>query len=68
MSDSSSIKLQDLRTPNLLKRDSNKDFFQQNLQSFEEHLVLSPAANSAALRFPACNFDKKETPANIVFL
>ena len=67
MSESSLIKLQALRTPTLLKRDSNTDFFQQNLQNFEEHLVLSPAANSAALRLPACNFVKRETPAKMFF-
>ena len=63
MSESSLIKLQALRTPTLLKRDSNTDFFQRNL-----FYRLSPAATSAGLRFPTCNFVKKEAPAKMFFL
>ena len=70
MSESYLIKLQALRTPTSLKRYSNTDFFPANLQNFYEHLVLQtpPAAASAGLRFPACNFVKKGTPAKIFFL
>ena len=68
MSEPSLIKLQAL-TPTLLKRDSNTDFFQQNLKNFKNTLFyrLPPAAGSAGLRFPACNFVKKETPAKMFF-
>ena len=69
MSETSLIELQSLRTLTLLKRDSNTDFFQRNLQTFKETLFyrLSPVAASASLRFSACNFVKKETPAKIFF-
>ena len=39
---------------NFIKRDSNKD-------------SRSPVAASASLRFPACNFVKKENPAKMFF-
>ena len=67
MSESSLIKLQALRAPTLLKGDFNTDFFQRDLQNFSEHLVLQTAA-SAGLRFPVCNFLKKETREKIFFL
>ena len=39
MSESSLIKLQALRTPSLLKRDSNTGFFPRNLRNFYEQLL-----------------------------
>ena len=60
-------KLQALRTPTLFKRDSNTEFSFEICKIFKNNLFyrLSPAAASASLRFPACNFVKKENPAKM---
>ena len=70
VSESSLIKLLALRTPTLLKRDSKTDFFCREICIiFKNTLLLyrSPAAAFAGLRFPACNFVKKETRAKMFF-
>ena len=60
--------MQALGTPTLLKRDSNTDFFQPNFKIFKKTLFYKyPADASAGLRFPACNYVKKETPAKMFF-
>ena len=51
VSESSLIKLQALKTPTLLKRDSNTDFFQGNFQDFWEHLVLQTISRDCFCRF-----------------
>ena len=66
--ESSLKKLQALRTPTLLKRNSNTDFSSKIFKIFKNTLIhRSPAAVSAGLRFPACNFVKKETAAKMFF-
>ena len=50
MSESSSIKLQALRRPTVLKRDFNTDFFQRNLRNFQEHLVLQTISSGCFCR------------------
>ena len=70
MLEPSLIKLQALRTSTSLKRDSNTDFFSSEIcKIFKNTLFyrLFPTAASAGLRFPACNFVKKETPAKMFF-
>ena len=66
---SSLIKLQALRIPTVLKRDSNAGFSCKICKYFKKTLFyrLSPAAASASLRFPVCNLVKNETsaPTNI---
>ena len=69
MSEFSLIKLQALRTLTLLKKDSNIGFF-KNVSIFFKNTLFyrpSPAAVSASLRFPALDFNKKETPAKMFF-
>ena len=62
------IKLQILRAPTLLKRDSDRDFFPARLEIFlRPYFKTSPAAASPGLRFPGCNFVKRKTPAKIFF-
>ena len=70
MSQSSLRKLQALRTLTLLKKDSNIGFFLRNVSIFFKNILFyrpSPAAVSASLRFPALDFNKKETPAKMFF-
>ena len=66
MSGSSLIKLHALRTQTLLKKRLQHRFFPAK---FEKLLrTPSPAATSAGLRLPACNFVKKKTPTKMFFL
>ena len=65
VSESSLINLQALRTPTLLKRDSNTGFFLCFKNTFFHRPSLAAAAES--FRFLACNFIKKETPAKMFF-
>ena len=69
MSESSLIKLLALRTLTLLKKDSKTDFFCREICKIFKNTLLyrSPAAAFAGLRFPACNFVKKETRAKMFF-
>ena len=61
MSESSSINLQALR-------DSNTDFSSEVCKILKNTLFYRlPAAASVGLRFPACNFVKKETPVKMFF-
>ena len=64
------IKLQALRIPTVLKRDSNAGFSCTICKFFKKTLFyrLSPAAASASLRFPVCNLVKNESSAKMFFL
>ena len=65
MSEPFLIKSQVFRTPTSLKRDSNTNLFPAR---FAKILIFkSPATASAGLRFPACNFVKKETRQKCFF-
>ena len=65
LSESSLIKLQALRTPNFIKKRLQHRFFSAKFPKFSR---TPSVAASAGLRFPACNFVKKETQTKKLFL
>ena len=56
------MKLQALRSPTLLKRDTNAGFFPVKFAKILRMLFLETISSSDSFRFPACNFIEKETP------